>query len=64
MTKRIVHEIKIPKSVTIALYAVTIAIAANFFKPIVAPGAAWALGHSEEIIVNLKTVRPLMLDLD
>lgn len=61
MTKKIVYEVQLPKSAIIALYAIAIALTANFLKPAIAPGAAWALSYGDKIKVELVT--PKYLDV-
>ena len=52
MTRKIVHEVKLPKAVTIALYAITIGLVLNVAKPILNANAAWALSCGDKIIVE------------
>ena len=42
MEKQITHEVKLPKVVTVALYAIAIAFIVNVFKPIVTAHPAFA----------------------
>ena len=42
MEKQIIHEVKLPKVVTVALYAIAIAFLVNVFKPVVTAHPAFA----------------------
>tara|TARA_B100000780_G_scaffold215144_1_gene154548 strand:- start:475 stop:651 length:177 start_codon:yes stop_codon:yes gene_type:complete len=42
MEKQIFHEVKLPKVVTIALYAIAIAFLVNVFKPVITTHPAFA----------------------
>ena len=50
MTRKIVHEIKLPKAVTIALYAIAIALVLNVAKPFISIGPALATLSSFDTI--------------
>ena len=53
MTRKIVHEIKLPKAVTIALYAIAIGLILNVAKPFISIGPALAaLNHLDTINVQ------------
>jgi hypothetical protein len=52
MTRKIVHEIKLPKAVTIALYAIAIALVLNVAKPFISIGPALATLHYDTIRVQ------------
>ena len=42
MEKQIIHEVKLPKVVTVALFAIAIAFLVNVFKPVVTTHPAFA----------------------
>ena len=53
MDKKIIHEVKLPKVITVALYAVAIGLLANVFKPVVMGSPAFAeLYNSSTININ------------
>ena len=42
MTRKVTHEVKLPKSLTVAIYIITIAVALNVVKPFVGVAPAFA----------------------
>ena len=42
MTSKIIHEYKIPKSITVVLYVIAIALTLNLAKPFIAVNPAFA----------------------
>lgn len=42
MDKKIIHEVKLPRVITVALYAIAIGLLANVFKPVVMGHPAFA----------------------
>ena len=42
MKKKIIHEVKLPKVVTVALYAIAVAFLVNVFKPVITTHPAFA----------------------
>jgi hypothetical protein len=42
MDKKIIHEVKLPRVITVALYAIAIGLLANLFKPVVMGNPAFA----------------------
>jgi len=62
MDKKIIHEVKLPKVITVALYAVAIGLLANVFKPVVmANPALAALSYGDILKIELTT--PTYLDV-
>ena len=49
MTRKVIHEHKIPKSVTVALYAIAIALTLNLAKPFVDVRPAIAGYHQSDV---------------
>ena len=55
MEKQIFHEVKLPKIVTIALYAIAIAFLVNVFKPVITTHPAFAeLNNGERLPLPTK----------
>lgn len=52
MTRKVIHEHKIPKSVTVALYAIAIALTLNLAKPFIGVSPASA----EISVLDLYTI--------
>ena len=55
MTRKVTHEIKLPKSLTVAIYIIAVALALNVVKPFVSVAPAFAdLDNYDtlELIVN------------
>ena len=42
MDKKIIHEVKLPRVITVALYAIAIGLLVNVFKPVVMGHPAFA----------------------
>jgi len=42
MTRKVTHEIKLPKSLTVAIYIIAVALALNVVKPFVSVAPAFA----------------------
>jgi hypothetical protein len=61
MDKKIIHEVKLPRVITVALYAIAIGLLANVFKPVLTAHPAFAFGN-ESINVNLRS--PISIDLN
>ena len=55
MTKKIVHEIRIPTVVTIALYCIALGLLGNLIKPFVEVNPAFAeLNYGDRLEVTIK----------
>ena len=53
MTRKITHEVKLPKSLTVAIYIIAVALALNVVKPFVAIAPAFAdLDTGDQIYVQ------------
>ena len=53
MTRKVTHEVKLPKSLTVAIYIIAVALALNVVKPIVGVAPAFAeLGHGDLIKIS------------
>ena len=53
MTRKVTHEVKLPKSLTVAIYIIAIALALNVVKPFVGVAPAFAeLGYGDLIKVS------------
>ena len=52
VTRKIVCEVKLPKAVTMSIYAIAIALVLMVAKPISNANAAWALSYEDKIIVE------------
>ena len=62
MDKKIIHEVKLPRVITVALYAIAIGLLANVFKPVVMGHPAFAeLNNYDNITVTHKFQSPLTL---
>ncbi|MDB3929751.1 hypothetical protein N9413_11250 [Paracoccaceae bacterium] len=62
MDKKIIHEVKLPRVITVALYAIAIGLLANVFKPVVMGHPAFAeLNNYDNITVTHKFQSPLEL---
>jgi hypothetical protein len=46
MDKKIIHEVKLPRVITVALYAIAIGLLVNVFKPVVMGHPAFAALNS------------------
>ena len=56
MDKKIIHEVKLPRVITVALYAIAIGLLANVFKPVLTAHPAFAeLNSGSKITVMLDT---------
>ena len=53
MTRKVIHEHKIPKSVTVALYAIAIALTLNLAKPFVKVSTAQA-SEASFMLINMQ----------
>jgi hypothetical protein len=55
MDKKIIHEVKLPRVITVALYAIAIGLLANVFKPVLTAHPAFAAsnGVAKIAICNL-----------
>ena len=60
MDKKIIHEVKLPRVITVALYAIAIGLLANVFKPVLTAHPAFAFGHES---INVRIVSPVPVDL-
>ena len=50
MTRKVTHEIKLPKSLTVASYIIAVALALNVVKPFVSVALAFAeLGYGDKL---------------
>ena len=45
MDKKIIHEVKLPRVITVALYAIAIGLLANVFKPVLTAHPAFAASN-------------------
>ena len=55
MDKKIIHEVKLPRVITVALYAIAIGLLANVFKPVVMGHPAFAeLYENADINVTIR----------
>ena len=55
MDKKIIHEVKLPRVITVALYAIAIGLLANVFKPVVMGHPAFAeLSNWDSLHVEIK----------
>ena len=63
MTRKVTHEVKLPKSLTVAIYIIAVALVLNVAKPFVATSPAFAelsygdklkleVTHSGQMYVN------------
>tara|TARA_B100000900_G_C20446319_1_gene661208 strand:- start:718 stop:924 length:207 start_codon:yes stop_codon:yes gene_type:complete len=53
MSEKVIHEYKIPKSVTVALYAIAIALTLNLAKPFISVNPAFAaLDYQDHIMIS------------
>ena len=54
MTRKVTHEVKLPKSLTVAIYIIAVALVLNVAKPFVATSPAFAeLYGGEEFQVTI-----------
>ena len=61
MEKKIIHEVKLPKVVKVASYAIAIAFLVNVFKPVVTAHPAFAElnnGGTFTILTKFKVTMP------
>lgn len=55
MTRKVTHELKLPKSLTVAIYIIAIALALNVVKPFVGVAPAFAeLGYGDLLELKVK----------
>jgi hypothetical protein len=55
MTRKVTHEIKLPKSLTVAIYIIAVAFALNVVKPFVGVAPAFAeLGNYDTLSLKVK----------
>ena len=45
MDKKIIHEVKLPRVITVALYAIAFGLLANVFKPVLTAHPAFAASN-------------------
>ena len=56
MDKKIIHEVKLPRVITVALYAIAIGLLANVFKPVVMGHPAFAdLSYGDKLKLEIST---------
>ena len=54
MTRKVTHEVKLPKSLTVAIYIIAVALVLNVAKPFVATSPAFAeLYHGDQLKVTI-----------
>lgn len=53
MDKKIIHEVKLPRVITVALYAIAIGLLANVFKPVVMGSPAFADYLQGELSISI-----------
>jgi len=55
MTRKVTHEVKLPKSLTVAIYIIAVALALNVVKPFVGVAPAFAeLGYNDKLRLEVK----------
>ena len=63
MTRKVTHEIKLPKSLTVAIYIIAVALALHVVKPFVSVAPAFAeLGYGDLIKLRVSHSDRITLD--